>query len=111
MKLSNGKKIILLITGILFIGIILILGFWYYTPQYLPAPFKKSEQTPANPYEYYIIKDEATDNILMYVSVVKVSVGDELLMDTGKWYRVMRVEENIAYARQFEKEIGNKISP
>ncbi len=110
MKSGNKNKFILLLGGIV-AGMILILGLWYYAPQYLPGPFKKSEQMPVKPpYEYYIIQDEATGNTLMYVSVVTVSVGDELLMGNGKWYVVVRLEENIAYARQFEKQIDNKTS-
>lgn len=108
MKPGTKNKLILLFTGIV-AGIILILGIWWYAPQYLPAPFKKTEQGPVKPaYEYYVIQDEATGNTLMYVSVVTVRVGDELLMDTGKWYVVVRVEKNIAYARQFEKKTDNK---
>ncbi|MDF2631920.1 MAG: hypothetical protein K0Q85_516 [Caproiciproducens sp.] len=110
MKSNSKNKLILLFAGIV-AGMILVLGLWYYAPQYLPGPFKKSEQFPAKPpYEYYIIQDEATGNTLMYVSVVTVNVGDELLMENGKWYMVVRVEKNIAYARQFEKRIDNKTS-
>ncbi|WP_312203676.1 stage II sporulation protein P [Anaerospora hongkongensis] len=105
MKSSIKHKFGLLLGGIV-VGMILILGLWYFAPQYLPGPFKKSEQMPAKPpYAYYVIQDEATGKILMYVAVVTVSVGDELLMDDGKWYRVVRVEENIAYAKQFEKQM------
>lgn len=105
MKSHSKNKIILLGVGILAV-MILVSGLWYYAPQYLPGPFKKSEQMPAKPaYEYYIIQDEATGNTLMYVSVVTVNIGDELVVDNGKWYRVVRVENNIAYARQFEKQL------
>lgn len=37
-KLSSKQQLFLL--GIV-AGMILILGLWYYAPQYLPAPFKK----------------------------------------------------------------------
>lgn len=108
MSIKFSRKQQLFLLGII-AGMTLILGLWYYAPQYLPAPFKKSEQLPAKPpYAYYVIQDEATGNTLMYVSVVTVNVGDELLMDNGKWYVVVRVEENIAYARQFEKQLDNK---
>ncbi len=107
MKSSSRKKVILLFAEII-AGVILILGVWYYAPQYLSGPFKKPEQIdplPVKPpYEYYIIQDEATGDTLMYVSVVAVNVGDELLIENGKWYMVVRVEKNIAYARQFEKK-------
>ncbi len=100
MQFVGKNKLIFFLIGILVIG-----GIWYYAPGFFPKELKRIEQTPVvPPYKYYVIQDEATGTVLMYVSVVVVNVGDELVTDTGKWYRVVRVEGNIAYARQFEKQ-------
>lgn len=77
---------------------------WYYTPKYFPTPFKKP--IPAEEkakYDHYEILDEATGESLMYISVVNVTKGDELLVE-DKWYVVVKVVGNRAYARQFEKK-------
>jgi hypothetical protein len=77
---------------------------WYYTPKYFPTPFKKP--VPAErkmKYEYYEILDESTGEPLMYVSVVDVTKGDELLVE-DRWYVIVKVVGNRAYARQFEKK-------
>ena len=104
MKLNSTDKFTWLLAGIVAIMII-ISGLWFYASPLLPRPFKKNDPMPVKPpYEYYIIQDEATGDNLMYVSVVTVNVGDELLIEDGKWYMVVRVEKNIAYARRFEKK-------
>jgi hypothetical protein len=59
---------------------------------------QKPEQAPQKVYDYYIIIDEQTGNHLMAVPLV-VGIGDEVLSEDNKLYRVVRVEENQAYAR------------
>ena len=76
---------------------------WYYTPKYFPSPYKKPVPAEEAKYDYYEILDEATGESLMYVSVVNVTTGDELLVE-DRWYVVVRVNGNRAYARQFEKK-------
>lgn len=85
------------------IGVIILFGLglvWFTVPQFFSNPQKKPEIPH---YEYYQIVDEANGETLMYVSVIKVNEGDELVTDSNKWYRVVRIENNIAYARQFDK--------
>lgn len=94
--------------GIIGVLLLLVLGvvWWYTVPKFLPNPQRKPE--PAK-YEYYQILDEANGETLMYVSTIAVREGDELLTEGGKWYVVVRVVQNIAYARQYEKNNPNDI--
>lgn len=62
---------------------------------------QKPEQAPQKVYEYYIIVEAETDRTLMYVPLI-VSVGDELITEDNKRYKVVRIEENRAYARFVE---------
>jgi hypothetical protein len=49
-------------------------------------------------YDYYLIIDEQDGHTIMYVPLV-VSVGDELISEDNKYYQIVRIEENRAYAR------------
>lgn len=49
-------------------------------------------------YPYYFIYEEKSGHHLMTVSVV-VTVGDELLCEHNQLYRIVRLEQNKAYAR------------
>lgn len=49
-------------------------------------------------YPYYFIYEEKSGHHLMTVSIV-VSVGDELITEQNQLYRVVRMDENKAYAR------------
>ncbi|EGO63694.1 hypothetical protein [Acetonema longum] len=90
---------------ILFFGIAAsIVGFFLLYPYFNPAPQSKPEPLPEKPYEYYIIHDEATGEILMYVTTVQVNVGDELITEKNEKYVVVEVVENKAYARFSQKE-------
>ncbi|TCL37183.1 hypothetical protein EV210_10648 [Anaerospora hongkongensis] len=104
MKSRSKNKLILVFAGLL-AGIFLILGLWYYVPQYLPLPQQKQLVPTKSPYEYYIILDQATGITLMYVSVVTVNPGDEMITGENKRYVITRVEENRAYARYVEDVI------
>lgn len=93
------KIVTLVLLTLLMVGVIA----WYYTPKYFPTPFKKP--IPAehkNQFDYYEILDEASGESLMYISVVDVTKGDELLVE-DRWYVIVRVSGNRAYARQFDK--------
>ncbi|SDF51824.1 hypothetical protein [Sporolituus thermophilus] len=85
------------------VGVLAMVGVLYFTaPQLLPLPQPKPETPTKAPYEYYVIIDEATGATIMYVSVVTVNPGDELITEDNKRYVVVRVEENRAYARYVE---------
>lgn len=60
-----------------------------------PAPIR----TPRQEYAYYRIVDEKTGKTLMTISSGPVIIGDELLTEGNKWYVVVKVEGNLAYAR------------
>lgn len=62
---------------------------------------QKPEQAPQKAYDHYIVLEADTGRTLMYVPLV-VSVGDELITEENKRYRIERVEENRAYARFVE---------
>jgi len=97
MKQSPTKTIIFLI---LFAA--LIIGFYksasgiFTPPQTKPEPIVDEKV-----YEYYILIDEKTNDILGHVSTVKVTTGDEYVSSNNKRYVVTRVEENRAYMRDF----------
>ncbi len=65
---------------------------------------QKPEQAPQKVYEHYVILEDGTDRMLMYVPLV-VSVGDELITEENKRYEIVRIEENRAYAR-FVENVG-----
>jgi len=62
---------------------------------------QKPESQPQKMYDYYIILDEIDGHSLMYVPLV-VNVGDEVLTEENKRYKVVRIEENRAFARFVE---------
>jgi len=62
---------------------------------------QKPEPQPQQIYDYYIIADEVDGHSLMYVPLV-VNVGDEVLTEENKRYKVVRIEENRAFARFVE---------
>ncbi|MDF2569349.1 MAG: hypothetical protein K0R55_953 [Sporomusa sp.] len=89
-------------------------GVVYYVPLNSFSIQQKPEQAPQKMYDYYIIQEESSGEVLMYVPLV-VSVGDELISETNKRYIIVKVEENQAYARFVEdlnleqyKEDGRK---
>lgn len=85
--------------------IILLSIFAFSTLHILPLNFfsvqQKPDPQPQKLYDYYIILDEIDGHSLMYVPLV-VNVGDEVLTEENKRYKVIRIEENRAFARFVE---------
>ena len=73
----------------------------YLAPRLVPPPEAKPGPPPAKPYDYYILINAETGEIMTYVSAVKVSTGDEYISADNKRYIVAKVEENRAYLRSF----------
>lgn len=87
--------------SILFIVIIATIAVFYYIPLNLFSIQQKPEHPAQKKYDHYTIYEEETGEILMYVPLV-VNVGDELISENNKLYKVVKVEENQAYARFVE---------
>ncbi|MDD4600905.1 hypothetical protein SDC9_13969 [bioreactor metagenome] len=99
------KRRTLLITGLITLCTVLaILGFLHMLPLNIFSIQQKPEQAPQKVYDYYLIIDEQNNQTIMYVPLV-VSIGDEVLSDDNKYYQIVRIEENRAYAR-FIKNIN-----
>lgn len=90
-----------LILGTLAIGGLLLWILLSYLPLHILSVHQKPEQPPQKIYDYYIIMEETTGAVLMRVPLI-VSVGDELISEDNKRYRIVKVEENRAYARYIE---------
>ncbi len=110
MKLSRTGKV----AGILTLVALVTIGVLHYVPLTLFSVQQKPEQTPQKIYDYYTIIEENTGEVLMYVPLV-VSLGDELISEDNKRYRIIKVEENQAYARfvenlnlELDKDNGRK---
>lgn len=98
------KRRTLLITGFITLFIVIAaLAFLHLLPLNIFSIQQKPEQAPQKVYDYYLIIDEKTDQTIMYVPLV-VSVGDEVISEENKYYEIVRIEENRAYAR-FVKNI------
>ena len=61
-------------------------------------------------YPYYFIYEEKSGCHLMTVSIV-VTTGDELISEDNKLYRIVRVDENKAYARYVRDFVLPSLSP
>ena len=61
-------------------------------------------------YPYYFIYEEKSGHHLMTVSIV-VSTGDELISEDNKLYRIVRMDENKAYARYVRDFVLPGLSP
>lgn len=83
------------------IGAVLLLSAFHLIPLNIFSVQQKPQQAPQKIHDYYIIYDEKDGQDLMYVPLV-VSVGDEVLTEDDKLYRIVKVEENRAYARFVE---------
>ncbi|MDF2565089.1 MAG: hypothetical protein K0Q53_1484 [Massilibacillus sp.] len=85
----------------LFCLILILLSTYYLIPitplknRYISPPTQVD--TIQKKYDYYDISDEADQKNLMRIPVV-VNIGDELITEDNKLYRVTRIEENHAYA-------------
>ena len=96
--------VFLLLAAILLFGIIK-----YLVPAITPAPQPKPEPiVEERVYEYYILIDEATGEVLGHVSSVKVTTGDEYVSGQNKRYVVTKVEENRAYLQDFGRAGSGK---
>jgi hypothetical protein len=102
-SMANKYRLTVL-TGILLLCSILILSFLHLIPLNIFSIQQKPEPEPQKVYDYYFILDETDGHSLMYVPLV-VSVGDEILTEENKLYKVVKIEENRAYAR-FVKDIN-----
>lgn len=87
--------------SLLLIAAIMTIGVFYYIPFSLFSGQQKPEQPLQEKYVHYTIFEEETGEILMYVPLV-VNVGDELISENNKRYKIVKVEENQAYARFVE---------
>lgn len=85
----------------LVLAAIIAAGALYYLPLTIFSTQQKPEQVPQKLYDHYIVLDEDTNEVLMYVPLV-VSVGDEVISEKNKRYKIIKVEENHAYARFVE---------
>ncbi|MGI6092617.1 MAG: stage II sporulation protein P [Veillonellaceae bacterium] len=93
------KRRTLLITGIITLFLIIAaLAFLHLLPMNIFSVQQKPEQAPQKVYDYYLIIDEQTNQTIMYVPLV-VSIGDEVISEENKYYEIVRIEENRAYAR------------
>jgi hypothetical protein len=100
------KRRIWLIAGFLAMSavIVIALGSLHLLPLNILSVQQKPEQAPQKVYDYYIIIDEQDGKTLMYVPLV-VSVGDELISEENKYYKIVKIEDNRAYAR-FVKDVN-----
>lgn len=95
------KRRLIIAVVALAVGGVAAFGLLHLLPlSFLPIQ-QKPEQAPQKVHDYYIIVDIEDERTLMYVPLT-VSVGDELITEENKRYRVERVEENRAYARFVE---------
>lgn len=95
------KSSLLKLAGILTLAAVIAAGAVHYIPLSMFSVQQKPEQAPQKVYDYYIILEEDTKEVLMYVPLV-VSVGDELISEQNKRYKIVKIEENQAYARFVE---------
>lgn len=80
---------------------LVLLGF-IVQPFNLNTIQNQPDEKPLKVYDYYTIIDEKTGAHLMVIPLV-VRVGDEVITEDNKRFRVVKVVENEAYARFIEK--------
>lgn len=91
----------LLLASIIILLSIFVLGTLHILPLNIFSVQQKPDPQPQELHDYYIILDETDGHSLMYVPLV-VNIGDEVITEENKRYRVIRIEENRAYARFVE---------
>ncbi len=96
------KRRHLLVTIIILLSLLFTFSFLHVLPLNLFSVQQKPAPHPQKIYDYYIIVDEIDDHSLMYVPLV-VNVGDEVLTEENKKYKVVRIEQNRAIARFVEE--------
>lgn len=92
------RRFLMIFGAIALCAVIAALGFLHMLPLNILSIQQKPEQAPQKVYDYYLIIDEQDGHTIMYVPLV-VSVGDELISEDNKYYQIVRIEENRAYAR------------
>lgn len=73
-----------------------------YLPFNILSVQQRPEQRPQPVYDYYVVTEEKTGAVLMYVPLV-LSIGDDVIGQDNCRYRVVRITGNRAYARFLEK--------
>jgi len=96
-----GKRRYLFITIIISLGLILSFNLLHILPLNFFSVQQKPTPAPQTIYDYYIIVDEIDNHSLMYVPLV-VNIGDEVISEENKRYKVIRIEQNRAIARFVE---------
>lgn len=74
----------------------------FFIPLFAPQPKPETPPQILPRYDRYMILDETDGRYLMDVPVI-VHIGDEVLTEENHIYKVIRLEENRAYARFIEK--------
>ncbi|WP_378957004.1 stage II sporulation protein P [Pelosinus sp. sgz500959] len=87
--------IVIVLLSISVFSVLHILPLNLFSVQQKPAP------EPQKLYDYYTIVDEADGHSLMYVPLV-VNVGDEVLTEENQRYKIVKIEQNKAFARFVE---------
>jgi hypothetical protein len=100
--MSLGRRFLMKIILMAASAAIILSVYTVYSPGFMP-PLTKPEQNKAA-YAYYLIIDEATGKHLMYVPVL-VHIDDEVLTEDNRIFKIVKIEENRAYAR-FVKNIN-----
>ncbi len=85
----------------LLVIILLLSSLFALNPLHIFPVEQKPEPSPLMKYDYYIIVDESSGSNLMYVPLV-VNIGDEVLSEENKRYKVVKIEQNRAFARFIE---------
>ncbi len=104
------KRRLVIIMATILLGGIVTWSILYLLPLNILSIQQKPEQAPQKVHDYYLIIDENSGETLMYVPLV-VSIGDEVITEANKRYRIVRVEENRAYARFVEDINIKKYAP
>lgn len=95
------RRRLAIIAAATIIGGIILFSIINLLPLNILSIHHKPEQAPQKVYDYYIIIDEKTNRDLMYVPLV-VSIGDEVITEENQRYKIVKIEENRAYARFIE---------
>jgi hypothetical protein len=98
MVLKRRYKVL---AAVILVCTILIFSLLHLLPLNIFPIQQKPEPEPQKAYDYYFILDEADGRSLMYVPLA-VNIGDEVLTEENKLYKVVKIEENRAYARFVE---------
>lgn len=95
---AKRQLAIIVVIGLLFL---FYLGLTYLPVNLLPI---QQKPVPQPVYDYYEIVDENGGESLMVVPLV-VNVGDELLTEDNRKFKVVKVVENTAYARRMKNSL------